>query len=68
QHPHNVARATFVEVDGVTQPAPAPRFSRTQSKIQKGASPAGADTDAVLADWGFDAAQITAWKNDGVIA
>ena len=29
KHPHNVARETFVEIDGVTQPAPAPRFSRT---------------------------------------
>ena len=67
QHPHNVARSTFVEVDGVKQPAPAPRFSRTPSKIQKGASAAGADTDAVLADWGFDEAKIAGWKQDGVI-
>ncbi len=34
QHPHNVARKTFVEVDGVTQPAPAPRFSRTAPEVQ----------------------------------
>jgi alpha-methylacyl-CoA racemase len=33
-HPHNVARETFVEVEGVPQPAPAPRFSRTRSEIQ----------------------------------
>jgi len=68
KHPHNVARGTFVEVDGVVQPAPAPRFSRTPSKIQKGASQHGADTEAVLADWGFDAGQIEAWKRDRVVA
>jgi alpha-methylacyl-CoA racemase len=35
KHPHNVARSTFVEVEGVTQPAPAPRFSRTSTEIQR---------------------------------
>ena len=34
RHPHNVARGTFVEVDGIIQPAPAPRFSRTQGEVQ----------------------------------
>ena len=68
QHPHNVARNTFVEVDGVTQPAPAPRFSRTPSKIQKGASDSGADTAAVLADWGFDDQRINALRKDKVVA
>lgn len=67
KHPHNVARGTFVEMDGVVQPAPAPRFSRTPSKIQKGASEHGADTEAVLNDWGFAAEQIAAWKSAKVI-
>ena len=58
KHPHNVARKTFVDIDGVTQPAPAPRFSRTPSQIQKPPSAHGADTAAVLKDWGFDAAAI----------
>jgi len=50
-HPHNVARRAFVEVDGVNQPAPAPRFSRTPSRIQ-GAAPARATpADEVLARW-----------------
>jgi alpha-methylacyl-CoA racemase len=53
QHPHNVARATFVEVDGRVQPAPAPRFSRTPAAISRPASDPGADTDAALADWGI---------------
>jgi alpha-methylacyl-CoA racemase len=67
-HPHNVARDSFVKVDGVVQPAPAPRFSRTPSKIQKGASKLGADTQAVLADWGFASEQISALQNDNVVA
>jgi alpha-methylacyl-CoA racemase len=52
QHPHNVARGTFVEADGVVQPAPAPRFSRTPATLTTGARVPGEDTDAVLADWG----------------
>lgn len=61
-HPHNQARQTFVEIGGVTQPAPAPRFSRTPSAIQKPPSAHGADTAAVLGDWGFSAADIAALK------
>ena len=48
-------RETFVERDGVVQPAPAPRFSRTPGEIQRPPSHAGQHTDEVLADWGFDA-------------
>jgi alpha-methylacyl-CoA racemase len=51
-HPHNVARGTFVSVDGKVQPAPAPRFSRTPATISRPPSEPGADTAAVLADWG----------------
>ncbi len=54
-HPHNVARKTFVEVDGVTQPAPAPRFSATPGVIQGPPPAIGADTDTVLAEWGVKA-------------
>ena len=67
-HPHNVARNTFVEHNGVTQPAPAPRFSRTPGQIQKAPSADGADTLEVLTDWGFDEAQIASWKENGVVA
>ncbi len=53
-HPHNVARGTFQEIDGIVQPGPAPVFSRTPSAIQ-GPPAAGADhTQAVLADWNID--------------
>jgi len=54
-HPHNVARKTFVEVDGVTQPAPAPRFSATPGVIQGPPPAIGAHTHDVLADWGVKA-------------
>jgi alpha-methylacyl-CoA racemase len=52
-HPHNRARAAFVEIDGVTQPAPAPRFSRTAPEV--GAAPAtpGQHSAQILADWGW---------------
>ena len=67
-HPHNVARGTFVQSAEVTQPAPAPRFSRTPSKIQRPASAAGADTEAVLADWGYSGEAIEQWKAKAVVA
>jgi len=67
KHPHNVARSTFVEVDGVTQPAPAPRFSRTSADRPKAGSAAGADTEAVLRDWGMAASAIDSLRQAGII-
>lgn len=67
KHPHNVARETFVEVDGIVQPAPAPRFSRTEARISHGASDAGADTVVVLQDYGFSAEEIDDLRSEGVI-
>ena len=67
QHPHNKHRATFVDVDGVIQPAPAPRFSRTQAEISHAARPPGADTREVLADIGFDESKIGALEEQGVV-
>lgn len=58
QDPHNVARSTFVEIDGVRQPAPAPRFSRTPSAIQ--ASSSGAATRDALQAWGLAAEYVDA--------
>lgn len=66
-HPHNVARNTFTEVDGVVQPAPAPRFSRTKSKIQKAPSAIGADTKQCLTDWGFESSAIDELFAEGVV-
>lgn len=54
-HPHNVARETFVEVDGLVQPAPAPRFSRTPAAIQGPPGGMGAGSAEVLAEWGISA-------------
>jgi len=63
EHPHNRARGAFVEVDGVTQPAPAPRFSRTRAQVRGSGSRAGQNTLAALADWGLSSSEV-----DGLIA
>ena len=52
KHPDNVARETFIKVDGVVQPAPAPRFSRTQTSVSHGPVVAGENTREVLQSWG----------------
>jgi alpha-methylacyl-CoA racemase len=67
RHPHNAARGTFVERDGVLQPAPAPRFSRTVPEMGAPPRPAGADTEAVLADFGFSRAEIDRLRDTGVV-
>jgi len=51
-HPHNRARKTYIEVGGMTQPAPAPRFSRTVPEVSRAPQEPGSDTDSVLKDWG----------------
>jgi alpha-methylacyl-CoA racemase len=53
QHPHVRERGTFLEVGGVVQPAPAPRFSRTPPATPDPPVAPGADTAAALGDWGF---------------
>jgi len=60
RHPHNVARGAFVEIDGVTQPAPAPRFSRTAPEIRNRPPVAGENNREALEAWGFSAAEIDA--------
>ncbi|MEQ9331866.1 CaiB/BaiF CoA-transferase family protein [Thalassobaculum sp.] len=66
-HPHNRARGTFVEIDGVTQPAPAPRFSRTVPATPTPPEAAGAGTGAALADWGVEPGRIAALRKAGVV-
>ena len=68
QHPHNQDRGTFVEVGGVVQPAPSPRFSRTPGEISRPASAPGADTDEALADWGLAEAEIAKLRAAGAIS
>lgn len=52
-HPHNAGRGTLIEQDGVVQPAPAPRFSRTPSALRGGSPQPDAHRDEVLRDWGL---------------
>jgi alpha-methylacyl-CoA racemase len=62
---HNAARGTFIETDGVTQPAPAPRYSATVADVPR--MPAGVDTEAVLASIGYDAARVEALRGAKVL-
>ncbi|WP_447041591.1 CaiB/BaiF CoA transferase family protein [Streptomyces sp. DSM 118878] len=50
-HPHLAARGTFTDHGGITQPAPAPRFSRTPTEVRGGPAQPGADTAEVARDW-----------------
>jgi alpha-methylacyl-CoA racemase len=67
-HPHNVARGTFVEVDGVMQPGPAPRFSRTPSALPTPPQAPGEGTRSALAAWGIPNERIAALFAGGVVS
>ena len=67
-HPHNVARGTFVEVEGVMQPGPAPKFSRTPGEIQMPPPGPGQHTDEALAAWGFDTDDIAKLRDVGAVS
>ena len=62
RHPHNRQRKTFTEIQGVLQPSPAPRFSRTIPRIKNPPPDPGRDTEAVLRDFGFSADEISALR------
>lgn len=64
---HNKERGSFVDVDGVMHPAPAPRFSATPSSIKSPTPATGIHTDEVLADWGMSADKVAALKASGAI-
>ena len=66
-HPHNKERNTFVSFEGVTQPAPAPRFSRTQGAIQSSANLTGENSEEILEKWGFTSDQISNLRENCVI-
>jgi alpha-methylacyl-CoA racemase len=68
QHPHNKSRETFIEIDGVVQPAPAPRFSRTPSRVHRPPAGAGEHTESGLLDWGFTQTEIAQLRQVGAIA
>jgi alpha-methylacyl-CoA racemase len=67
QHPHAKARQAYVDVEGVLQPAPAPRFSRTEPGVRNAAPGRGTHTDEVLADCGFADTEIKDLRNAGVL-
>jgi alpha-methylacyl-CoA racemase len=67
KHHQNVARGSFVTIDGVVQPGPAPKFSRTPSAVASPPAYAGQHSRAVLSEWGFSAPQIDALISSGAI-
>ncbi|MFH2130287.1 MAG: CaiB/BaiF CoA-transferase family protein [bacterium] len=66
-HPHNKARKSFIDVNGVLQPAPAPRFSRTQPEMRYPPPRKGEHNESALMDWGFQKEEIETLKSDQVI-
>jgi alpha-methylacyl-CoA racemase len=68
EFPHNRQRNTFIEVAGITQPAPAPRFGKTPPAITKPPASPGADTDQVLSALGFSPEEIDRMRESGVVA
>lgn len=66
-HPHHVARGSFVDVAGVTQPAPAPRFDRTPAAVPRPPAAPGADTVALLREAGFDDTEIERLITDRIV-
>ncbi len=68
EHPHMKHRSTFVESGGITQPAPAPRFSRTPGEISRPAPHPGQHTDEGLRDWGVSDEELTKLRESKAIA
>jgi len=68
QHPHNRHRESFVEIDGIPQPAAAPRFLGTPTRVQRPPARVGEHTDQVLRDWGFSGAEIAELHRSGAVA
>ena len=66
-HPHATERSAYVEVEGVTQSAPAPRFDRTPAATPTPAVAPGADTDAAMAELGFSEAEIADMRATGAL-
>ena len=68
EHPHNKERKTFIDLEGVTQPAPAPRFSRTEPKVVSSPSIVGEHTNEVLSSIGLSEEDISTLKTSGAVA
>jgi alpha-methylacyl-CoA racemase len=67
-HPHNAERGTFIEVEGVKQPGPAPRFSRTAPEVARPSPIPGEHNDEALEDWGFTADEIATLRDEEAIS
>ncbi len=67
RHPHAQARNAYVSVDGISQPAPAPRFSRTGSEIQSPPAQPGQHTEEILLDWGYTLERINDLLEENII-
>ncbi|KAA9164479.1 CoA transferase [Amycolatopsis acidicola] len=68
EHPHNVARKSFVDKGGLTQPAPAPKFSRTPAALGHPPPAPGEHTEQALRDWGVSGQRVDDWRRSGAIA
>jgi len=67
EHEHNRERGSFPIIDGIAQPGPTPKFLGTPTQVQRPPRPVGGDTDAVLEEWGFSAAEIAALHGSGAV-
>ena len=67
QHPHNLARGAYVDVDGVAHPAPAPRFSVTPAEVGSPPVGVGAQTQELLEAAGYGTAEVEALRASGIV-
>lgn len=67
EYPHNVARDLFVDIDGVRQTGPVPKFMGTPSSVKHGPKPAGCDNETILKELGFSDKDIQSYQESGVL-
>jgi alpha-methylacyl-CoA racemase len=67
QHPHNRERGLLMDLEGLLQPAPAPRLSRTPGKAQKPGKPRGSETKEILKEIGYSSEEIAAFYENKVV-
>lgn len=67
EHPHNRARGTFISLDGIVQPGPAPRYSATMTDSPMPPRPPGADGEAILGELGYSAGEIDGFRSEGAL-